>query len=102
MNNKEYISFEQVRDGVNSIIRCSKTMDTIFDAVTGKMNYMTSDEVFQGRSKEALMQAFAPFQGQFKNYVAKVQEFADAFSQASTELEDTEHRIETQANELGN
>ncbi len=99
---REYISFEQVKNGVSEIMRCSKIMDDIFDGVTGKMNNMTNDEVFQGRAKEALMQAFAPFKGQFKNYVAKVQEFAEAFDKANESLEQTESQIQRQANDLAN
>ena len=101
MENKEYISFEDVRNGVNEIIACSNTMEGIFDSVSGNMSTMTTDDVFQGRAKEALEQSFKPFEGQFKNYIAKVREFADSFTQAANELERTEHEIQSKANDLG-
>lgn len=97
---KEYISYEEVKSDVDRIMRCSKTMEDIFDGVTGKMNSMTADDVFQGRAKEALVQAFAPFKNDFKNYVAKVQEFGTAFTKAGEALQETESQLQSQASDL--
>ncbi len=101
MENKEYISFEDVKNGVEEIIRCSNTMESIFDQVSGNMSTMTEDSTFQGVAKEALADSFRPFEGQFKNYLATVRDFANAFNAAAEALATTEHEIQAKANDLG-
>ena len=68
----EYMTYEQVQNGAEELVKCANIMEEIFNNVSGQMNKMTSKETFQGQASDALSSEFSEFASGFNDYVEKV------------------------------
>ena len=98
----QYIRYDQVIQGAEEISQAAKQMNDIFNEVSGSINTMTTDENFKGSASNALQAEFAPFRGQFNNYVNAVERFAALYRNAARQILESERNIEQQANALSN
>ena len=87
---KEQITYEKVQEGIDEIKKCADTMEEIFNKVTSEVRKMTNDDVYKGESRDTYVSVFEEFKGNFPNYVAKVREFADAYTEAAQIIRQTE------------
>ena len=96
----EFISYDQVRAGVQELTDCANKMQQVFDEVAGSVKVMTTDDTFAGQASNALKGEFEPFRAKFADYISAVRRFAALFTAAANALEANEQNISNQANQL--
>ena len=96
----EFISYEQVRSGVQELNDCANKMQQIFEEVAGSVNMMTAEDTFAGQASNALSNEFQPFKAKFADYISAVRRFSALFTAAANALEANEQNISNQAGQL--
>ena len=97
---EEKITYEKVREGIDTIEKCANTMEQIFNEFTGQAKSMTSDDTMQGEGRDAFSGELDEFKTVFPDYVSKVREFAKAYTAASAALKETEQEQARRVEEL--
>lgn len=100
MNNITDIQYEEVKNKVEQIKKCSKTMGELFNDFTGIITAIYQDDVFQGEASNSLQNKFGNLKTKFDNYVSLVNDFAKVIESARVATEYTEKEIQKEAEEL--
>jgi len=102
MNNTTNIQYEEVKNKVEQIKKCSNNMNDLFNDFTGTMLSIYQDDVFQGVASNTLQEKFNNLKTRFDNYVSLVNDFSKVIEGARVATENTENEIRKEAEELLN
>ena len=94
----EYIEYRQVQEGAEEIRECAARMDEVFRNMSSNMNRMGEDWI--GKASNTVQSNYSEMAANFRNYIQTVERFANLYSNAARTLEEGEHRINQQAQNL--
>lgn len=100
MADSTYVSFEQVKAGVDTIKDCAIKMEAIFGDFGQSMKVVNGQGLFEGETARTLEERFNSLKTKFDDYVKLVNTFADMITGATENTRETDERMAKAAEEL--
>ena len=96
----EDINYEEVRNKVEQLDKCSRVMDELFGKFKETMNDIYEEDAFEGTASESFQSKYGELKPKLDNYVELVKSFAEKIEAACAKVEATEASIQRDANTL--